>query len=143
MGKIDKLFDGSNAHFLDGKEALDPPVKPLTIQDVRMWWHQVRSDIPDDDAIAFLFNELARLDSENTRLSYCMDRAGLACFMGLGREPEEIADHLFKTKTALQINVEAMRLVLAPLSVKAGISEEKLIALLDEARQGVIGAVLS
>lgn len=35
----------------------------------------------------------------------------------------------------LKFKAEAMRLVLAPLSVKAGIAEEKLMALLDEAER--------
>ena len=43
---------------------------------------------------------------------------------------------------SMQIQVEAMRLVLAPLSVKADVSEEKLLSLLDEAVQGAKKAVL-
>ena len=40
----------------------------ITIETVRMWWHKTRSDIPDDQAIGFLFDEVARLDTSRRYL---------------------------------------------------------------------------
>lgn len=37
----------------------------MKINDVKEWWNKKRSDIPDDDAIQFLFDEIDRLEKEN------------------------------------------------------------------------------
>jgi len=36
----------------------------VNISDVKEWWEKKRSDIPDDDAIEFLFAEITRLENE-------------------------------------------------------------------------------
>jgi hypothetical protein len=43
---------------------VDSLVKPLSLADVRDWWLKKRSDIPDDDAMAFLFGEIESLQAD-------------------------------------------------------------------------------
>lgn len=43
---------------------VDSLVKPLTLDVVRDWWLKKRSDISDDDAMAFLFGEIESLQAD-------------------------------------------------------------------------------
>lgn len=43
---------------------VDSLVKPLSLDAVRDWWLKKRSDISDDDAMAFLFGEIESLQAD-------------------------------------------------------------------------------